>query len=297
MAITININGRITGEKDGLISVLDHGFLYGEGVYEVVRSYNGVLLLFDRHLQRLRRSADMIALPVPFSDVELEREVNRTIAAFHARPGHEAEDVYVRILVTRGAGDISYDPSVCCRPSVVILVKPYVDLEPEAYERGVSIAIVCVVRNHPASVSPLIKSNNLLNNVLAAQEAMQRGAFEGIMRNYRGEIVEGSISNFFVVRRGTVLTAPLDCGLLAGITRGFVAEIAAEAGVSLVEAVLHDEDVFGADEAFLTGSTREILPVVRVDDRPIGDGRPGPITKTLLAHYRAKLKQLTGMTV
>ncbi len=294
MGIIVSVNGRITGEKDAVVSVLDHGFLYGEGVYEVVRTYNRVPFLFDRHLQRLRRSAGMIRLPLPFTDAEFEAEVRRTVAAYYDQPERPGDDVYIRALVTRGIGDINYDPSRCGPPTIVIIVKPYVPLPVKVYEDGVSIAIVPIVRNHPGSVNPLIKSNNLLNNALASQEAVRRGAFEGIMHNYRGEIAEGSISNLFIVRGGKLLTPPLDCGLLAGITRGFVGEVAAAAAVPLQEAVLHDEDVLTADEAFVTSSTQEIVPAVRVDDRILGDGRPGPITRKLLLTYREKLREITS---
>ncbi len=290
----VNVNGRVTDEKAACISVLDHGFLFGEGVYEVVRTYNRVPFLLDRHLQRLRRSAGMIRLPLPFTDAEFEAEIRRTIAAYYDQPDGPGGDVYIRTLVTRGVGDTSYDPSRCGPATVVIIVKPHEPPPASAYEDGVSIAIVPIVRNHPGSVNPLIKSNNLLNNALAAQEALRRGAFEGVMHNYRGEIAEGSTSNLFVVRRGTAATPPLDCGLLAGITRGFVGEVAAAAGVPLEEAVLHDGDVLNADEAFLTSSTREIVPVVRVDDRVLGNGRPGPITRRLLGVYREKLREITG---
>jgi len=294
MAAVINVNGRINNERDAVISVLDHGFLYGEGIYEVVRTYGGRPFLFDRHLRRLRRSGLMIALHLPFTDAELAARVRDTIAALHGRGPRAArhEDVYVRILVTRGVGELSYDPASCPTPSLVIIVKPFVGHPPEVYERGVKVALVPIVRNHPSSVNPLIKSNNLLNNVLAAQEAFRRGAFDAIMRNHRGEIAECSISNLFIVKNGTVLTPPLEAGLLAGITREFVLEMAPEAGVTAGEAALRDADLLGADESFLTSSTQEIVPIVQVDDTPIGSGRPGPITRKLQALYRRKIQGL-----
>ncbi len=294
MAIVVSVNGRIGGERDAVISVLDHGFLYGEGVYEVVRTYQRTPFLLDRHLQRLRRSAQMIHMDLPFTDAELVAKLGETIAAFFAHPDNRTvADVYVRLIVTRGEGEISYDPSSCARPSLVIIVKPLVGLAPEVYERGVKVVIASVVRNHPCSINPLIKSNNLLNNALAAQEAYRRGAFDAVMRNYRGEIAECSIANLFVIRAGTVLTPPLGTGLLSGITRGFVLELCPEVGVKIVEQVLHDEDLFGADESFLTSSTQEVVPVVEVDDRKIGTGRPGPVTRKLIEAYRARVRELT----
>jgi branched-chain amino acid aminotransferase len=293
MHAIINVNGRITGERDAVISVLDHGFLYGEGIYEVVRTYDGRPFLFDRHLRRLRRSAAMIALRLPFTDTELAGRVQDTITAFHRQPQvPPGQDVYVRILVTRGVGEISYDPASCDAPSIVVIVKLFVPHPSEVYENGVKVSLVPIVRNHPSSISPLIKSNNLLNNALAAQEAFRRGAFDAVMRNYRGEISECSISNLFVVKDGTVLTPPLDAGLLAGITREFVLEIAPEAGVAVRESVLHDPDLLGADESFLTSSTQEIVPIVRADEALIGSGRPGPITVTLRNLYKRKIREL-----
>jgi branched-chain amino acid aminotransferase len=293
MAAIINVNGRIAGEHEAVISVLDHGFLYGEGIYEVVRTYDGRPFLFDRHLRRLRRSADMIAMPLPFTDAELVARVRETIAAFHGQANvHSNQDVYVRILVTRGVGELSYDPASCDAPSIVVIVKPFIAHPPEVYGKGVKVALVPIVRNHPSSINPLIKSNNLLNNALAAQEAFRRGAFDAVMRNYRGEISECSISNLFVVKDGTIVTPPLDAGLLAGITREFVLELAPAAGVPAREDVLRDADLLGADESFLTSSTQEIVPVVRVDEQMIGAGRPGPVTLRLRDLYKRKIREL-----
>jgi branched-chain amino acid aminotransferase len=295
MAAIINVNGRITGEHDAVISVLDHGFLYGEGIYEVVRTYDGRPFLFDRHLRRMRRSADLIALQLPFTDTELAARVRESIAAFHRQPGtRPGQDVYIRVLVTRGIGELSYDPASCRAPSIVIIVKSFIGHPPEVYDQGVKVALVPIVRNHPSSINPLIKSNNLLNNALAAQEAFRRGAFDAVMRNYRGELSECSISNLFVVKNGAVLTPPLDAGLLAGITREFVIGLAPEAGVRIQEAVLRDPDLIGADESFLTSSTQEIVPIVRVDDAVIGTGSPGPITRMLRDLYKRKIRELAS---
>ena len=295
MAMVINVNGRMGGEQDAVVSVLDHGFLYGEGVYEVVRTYGCKPFLFDRHLQRLRRSAEMIHLDVPFSDPELNDRLRQTICAFFAHPDNGTViDVYVRLLLTRGVGEITYDPACCAAPSLVIIVKPLVGLSPEVYERGVKVVISSVVRNHPQSINPLIKSNNLLNQALAAQEAYRRGAFDAVLRNYRGEIAECSIANLFVVKNGALVTPPIEAGLLSGITRGFVLELCPAAGVTVTQQILHDRDLLEADESFLTSSTQEIVPIVQVDDRKIGDGRPGPVTKQLLGAYRQRVREMTG---
>jgi branched-chain amino acid aminotransferase len=289
------VNGRICAPQDAMISVFDHGFLYGEGVYEVIRTYGGELFLADRHFRRLRASASMITLDVGMADSALEGIVRETIAACRTEAGDGArgQEVLARILVTRGIGEMSYDPTKSPHPSLVVIVKPLVPPPASAYERGVAVALVSVVRNHPASVDPRIKSNNLLNNVLAMQEALRRGPyFEAIMRNFRGELSECSQSNLFLVKDGTVRTPALDAGLLAGITREFVEEVAVESGIPMADSVLGDDDLFGADEAFLTSTSKEIVPIVRVDDRTIGFGRPGPITLRLLDAYRRKTAAL-----
>jgi branched-chain amino acid aminotransferase len=205
-------------------------------------------------------------------------------------------EAYIRLLVTRGIGDLSYDPAACPTPSVIVIAKRHVELPESAYQQGVTVALVSVVRNHPDSVSPRVKSNNLLNNSLAMQEAIRRGGFEGIMRNYRGELAECTTSNLFLVRDGEALTPPIDAGLLAGITREYLFEVGAAIGVPVREAVLRDRDLFAADEAFLTSSTREVVPIVRVDDRTIGTGRPGAVTRQLLEAFRRAARSVAGMT-
>jgi branched-chain amino acid aminotransferase len=294
VSATVNVNGQIVDQEHAVISVLDHGFLYGEGVYETMRTYRGQPFLFDRHLKRLRRSAGMMALPVPVSDALLEGRCRDTMQAARL-PDPSGTEAYIRILVTRGVGDMSYDPAACPSPSIVVIVKPHVPPPPEVYARGVRVALVPVIRNHPGTVNPLIKSNNLLNNALAMQEAFRRGAFEGVMRNYRGELAECTQSNLFVVSGGAVLTPPLDAGLLPGITRELVFELGSSAGmprISVREAVLHDDDLYDADEAFLTSSTREIVPIVAVDDRAVGTGIPGPVTRALIERFRAHCHEL-----
>jgi branched-chain amino acid aminotransferase len=281
MAATVSVNGRITDERDAVIPVFDHGFLYGEGIYETMRTYNGAPFLFDRHVRRLSRSAELIRLVLPFSSEALAAAVGETLDAA-ALDG----EAYIRVIVTRGIGELTYDPQATPKPSVVIIVKRHVDLAPELYRDGVRVVIVDVVRNHPGSVNPLIKSNNLMNSALAMQEALRRRAFEGIMRNYRGELTECTTSNLFVVKDGVALTPPLSAGLLPGITREFLFDLGAEIGVRVQERTLVDDDLYAADEAFLTGTTRELVPITQVGDRTIGTGRPGPITATLLEAFR-----------
>jgi branched-chain amino acid aminotransferase len=285
MTVAVNVNGQVFDREHAVISVFDHGFLYGEGVYETLRTYNGEPFLFDRHMSRLRRSAGMLSLPVPVANAEIAARFAETMRAAGLGAGKEA---YLRVLITRGIGDLSYDPAATPTSSIVVIAKPHVDPPPSVFEQGVMVALSTIVRNHPGSVNPMIKSNNLLNNALAMQEAVKRGAFEGIMRNYRGELAECTTANLFVVKNGAALTPPTDAGLLAGITREFLFEIAADAGIPMREQVLKDADLFGADEAFFTSTTREVVPIVKVDDRTIGSGKPGDITKRLLAEFRRR---------
>ena len=292
MPATVNVNGRVSDQEHAVISIFDHGFLYGEGVYETLRTYNGQPFLFERHMRRLRTSAGMLALSVPLTDSQIDARFRETMRVAALGDGADRE-AYIRILVTRGIGELTYDPAATPIPSIVVIVKPNVDPPREVFERGVKVSLVGVVRNHPGSVNPLIKSNSLLNNALAMQEALRRGAFEGVMRNYKGELAECTQSNLFIVKDGAALTPPIDAGLLPGITREFLFDVGSEAGISVREAVLKDADLLDADEAFLTSTTREVVPIVQVDDRRIGAGKPGPVTLALLDGFRRKAQVLT----
>ena len=292
MASTVNVNGRVSDQAHAVVSVFDHGFLYGEGIYETLRTYNGQPFLFDRHMRRLRTSAGMLALSVPLSDAQIDERFRETMSAA-GLGGDTQREAYIRILVTRGIGELTYDPAATPDPSIVVIVKPHVDPPREVFERGVKVALVPIVRNHPGSVNPLIKSNNLLNNALAMQEAFRRGGYEGVMRNFKGELAECTQSNLFIVKDGAALTPPIDAGLLAGITRAFLFEVGSDAGIPVREAVLRDDDLFNADESFLTSTTREVVPIVTVDDRVIGAGKPGPVTLALLEGYRKKAHATT----
>jgi branched-chain amino acid aminotransferase len=284
MPATVNVNGRISADRDAAISVFDHGFLYGEGIYETLRTYNGRPFLYDRHMRRLRRSAQMIVLDLPFTDDELAAHIRETMSA--AQLG--GAEAYIRVLVTRGIGELTYDPKATPAPSVVIIVKPNVEPPPETFADGVKVCLSPIMRNHPQSVNPMIKSNNLLNNALAMQEALRRGGTEAIMRNYRGELTECTQSNLFIVKDGTALTPPIEAGLLPGITREFIFEVGRDAGISVRNQVLRDTDLLSADECFLTSTTKEVVPIVQVDDRRIGSGAPGPVTKKLLEAFRKR---------
>jgi branched-chain amino acid aminotransferase len=279
----VYVNGTITPAQHAVIPVYDHGFLYGEGVYETVRTYNKVPFLLDRHNRRLRASAERLRLDVPFDDSALAGWIDETMAA-----AGDLREAYIRILVTRGVGGLTYDLGATPAPSLVIIVKPLDEPPAHIETQGIRVSLVPIVRNHPASVNPIIKSNNLLNNAIAMQEANRRGAEEALMCNYRGELSECTQSNFFLVRNGVVLTPPSAAGLLEGITRAFLFELGCEGGIEVREETLYPRDLESASEAFISSTTRELSPVVRIDDRVIGSGKPGPITLRLLNAYRKR---------
>jgi branched-chain amino acid aminotransferase len=284
------VNGTIAPADQAVVPVYDHGFVYGEGVYETLRTYNRVPFLYDRHLRRLRQSAERLLLDVPFDDASLLRAIEQTVAA-----AGELNEAYIRVLLTRGVGDLNYDPRSTPKPTTVIIVKPFEPPPPRVAADGIRISLVDMLRNHPKSVNPIIKSNNLLNNALAMQAAYRSGAEEALMRNYRGELTECSQANFFMVRGGAALTPRSEAGLLEGVTRGFIFEIGREIGVDVREETLVPADLETADEMFITSTTRELSPVVNVDGRPVGTGRPGPVTARLLERYQARARELSAM--
>lgn len=293
----VYVNGKITGAGEAVVPVYDHGFVYGEGVYETLRTYNRVPFLYDRHVQRLRRSAAHLALDVPFDDASLLARIDDTMQAAAAEDGGMAGEWYIRVLVTRGVGELTYDIKATPSPSLIIIVKPLDEASERVTREGIKISLVGVLRNHPRSVNPIIKSNNLLNNALAMQEAYRRGGEEALMCNYRGELSECAQSNFFLVRGGVALTPKSSAGLLEGVTRAFLFEVGRAVGVDVRDETLYPKDLETADEAFITSTTRELSPVTRIDERPIGTGKPGPITLALLDGYRQRARELTRSAV
>ena len=287
----VYVNGTITPADQAVIPIYDHGFVYGEGVYETLRTYNRVPFLFDRHMRRLRASAAALQLNVPFDDDTLRGWLDDTVAVA-ARLPERLNEAYIRILLTRGVGDLTYDIKATPAPSLVIIIKPFDEPPARVFEEGIAISLVSILRNHPGSVNPIIKSNNLLNNAIAMQEAHRRGGEEALMCNYRGELSECSQSNFFLVRDGVAVTPRSAAGLLEGLTRAFLFEVGREVGITVEEATLRPDDLATADEAFVTGSTRELTPVVRIDDQVIGTGRPGPVSLRLLEGFRKKAWEL-----
>jgi branched-chain amino acid aminotransferase len=288
----VYVNGKIAPADQAVVPVYDHGFVYGEGVYETLRTYNLVPFLYDRHMRRLRQSAERLLLDVPFDDATMLKWIDQTVAA-----AGDLQEAYIRILLTRGVGELNYDPKSTPKPTTVIIVKPFEAPAARVFDAGIRISLVDMLRNHPKSVNPLIKSNNLLNNAMAMQAAYRSGAEEALMCNYRGELTECSQANFFMVRGGAVLTPPSEAGLLEGVTRAFIFELGRELGIDVREETLHPKDLESADEMFITSTTRELSPVVNVDDRVVGTGKPGPITQKLLARYQARARELTRAAV
>jgi branched-chain amino acid aminotransferase len=279
MSLKIYIAGKLYDKEDAKISVYDHGVLYGDGVFEGMRIYGGKVFRLAEHLERLWNSAKAIWLEIPMSRDEMARAVNETVQV------NGITDGYVRLVVTRGAGTLGLDPNRTSHPQVIVIAD-YITLYPrEFYEKGLEIVTVSTMRNHPAALSPRIKSLNYLNNILAKIEGLQAGCVEALMLNHKGEISECTGDNIFLVRKGQLLTPPIDAGILEGITRDVVIELAREAGMAVREIPLTRHDVFIADECFLTGSAAEIVPVVKVDSRPIGDGTPGPMTRRLMERF------------
>jgi branched-chain amino acid aminotransferase len=292
----VYVNGTIAPANDAVVPVYDHGFLYGEGVYETLRTYNRVPFLFEQHTRRLRASAGHIHLDVPVDDQSLATHIEETMSAAFTSPGGARRrdgEAYIRVLLTRGVGELTYDLSATPSPSLIIIVKPLEEPPTRVTEEGIRISLVPILRNHPGSVNPIIKSNNLLNNALAMQHAYRQGAEEALMCNYRGELAECSQSNFFLVRNGVALTPKSAAGLLEGLTRGFLFEVGREVGIDVRDEILHPGDLETADEAFITSTTRELSPVVRIGDRIVGKGRPGPVFNALLAGYRKRAHELT----
>jgi branched-chain amino acid aminotransferase len=284
MSRQIYISGKFVPQEDAKVSVYDHGLLYGDGVFEGLRSYSGKVFRLREHVRRLYESAQAIWLAIPMSQDEMCDAVNETVQV------NKIGDGYVRLVVTRGAGTLGLDPNRCSNPQVIIIADTIALYPPELYEKGLEIVNVSVQRMSPAALSPRIKSLNYLNNILAKIEGLQAGCIEALMLNHKGEVAECTGDNIFLVRDGVLYTPPLEAGILAGITRNAVIEIAREGGIDVRETPLTKHDVYIADECFLTGTAAEVVPVVKVDSRTIGAGKPGPMTRDLEKRFK-KLTQ------
>jgi len=276
----IYINGKLVPEKDAKVSVFDHGLLYGDGVFEGIRAYSGRVFMLKEHIDRLYRSAKAIALEIPMSKTALIRAVVKTCKANNTRDG------YIRLVVTRGVGTLGLNPFNCKKPQIIIIAA-HIQLYPEKlYRKGLSILTVGTVRNHPEAVNPCIKSLNYLNNILAKIEAINSNVEEAIMLNHLGFVSEATGDNIFLVRGNALITPPVTAGCLEGITRDVVMNLAREAGYDVRESMMNRYDLYNADEVFLTGTAAEIIPVVDIDRRTIGDGKPGKVTKDLAGRFK-----------
>lgn len=279
MSRKIFISGKLVPQEDAKISVYDHGLLYGDGVFEGLRSYGGKVFRLEEHVERLYDSAKAIWLTIPMSEAEMSAAINDTVRA------NDLQDGYIRVIVTRGAGSLGLDPNKCTSPQVIIIADTISLYPAELYEKGLAIVTVSVMRMNPAALNPRIKSLNYLNNILAKIEGLQAGCIEALMLNHKGEIAECTGDNIFLVRKGVLYTPPIDAGILEGVTRDAVIDLAREAGIEVREIPLTKHDVYIADEVFLTGTAAEVIPVVKVDSRTIGAGKPGPMTLDLKKRF------------
>jgi len=280
----IYIDGKYCDERHARISVFDHGLLYGDGIYEGIRAYNGRVFKLKEHIDRLFCSAKSILLKIPMTHQEVMAAVVETYRRNKIRDG------YVRLVVTRGPGTLGLNPSRCKSPSVIIIAGKIQLYAEEIYKRGMDLVTVPTTRNLHSALNPAIKSLNYLNNILAKIEANNAGCEEAIMLNAEGFVAECTGDNLFIVKDGHLFTPPLSAGALYGITRRVVMELAAEAGLKVSEPNLTRYDLFNADECFLTGTAAELAPVVKIDGRVIGTGKPGPVTENLVAQYHALTK-------
>jgi branched-chain amino acid aminotransferase len=280
MSLQVYINGKFFAKEDAKVSVYDHGLLYGDGIFEGIRCYSGKVFRLEEHLERLYQSARAIMLEIPIAPEKLAEDIYETLRK------NNFVDAYIRLVVTRGAGSLGLDPFKTSDPQVIIITDKIALYPAEYYEKGLELITASTIRNHPAALSPRIKSLNYLNNIMAKMEGLQAGCVEALMLNHKGEISECTGDNIFLVRDGSLQTPPIDAGILEGITRNVVIELAEQMGIPCAQVPLTRHDVFIADECFLTGTAAEVIPVVKLDKRPIGGGAVGPITQQLLAAFK-----------
>ena len=279
------INGKLLDKSDAKISVFDHGLLYGDGVFEGIRVYAGRVFRLGEHIDRLYESARHILLEVPLSREQMTQAVLDTVKA------NAKKDGYIRLVLTRGAGSLGLDPQKCSDPQIIIIVDDISLYPAEFYEKGLEIITASIIRNHPNALNPRIKSLNYLNNILAKIEAVRAGCQEAIMLNHNGEVAECTGDNIFVVKHGLLRTPHLVAGILEGVTRNAVMELARAAKITVQEMALTRHDIYSADECFLTGTAAEVVSVVKCDGRPIGTGKPGPVTRQLRERFHQLARQ------
>jgi branched-chain amino acid aminotransferase len=281
----IYVNGKLYAKDKAKVSVFDHGYLYGDGIYETLRAYDGVVFEFKEHMVRLNRSATMMGLTLPLDEDGIYRAVHETLEE------NALKDAYIRISVSRGPGEIGLDPELCSKPTFIIIAKQFSDYDPQMYRDGVKVSVVQTRRNHPECLNPAIKSTNFLNNIFAKMESKRADAFEGIMLNHASYVAEGTISNVFIVKDGALITPPLIAGILEGVTRDLVMKLAAGLGITVYEELFTEVQLWQADEVFITNTTMEIMPVTRVDDQVVGMGAPGELTRRLASAYKEEVRR------
>lgn len=285
MSRKIYMNGELVPQQDAKVSVYDHGLLYGDGVFEGIRSYGGKVFRLQEHVDRLYESARAIQLVIPIPPEKMAADIQLTVRE------NGIEDGYIRVVITRGAGALGLDINKTSNPQVIIIADTIQLYPKELYDMGLEVVTAATIRNHPSAVNPRIKSLNYLNNILAKIEGQQAGCIEALMLNHKGEVAECTGDNIFIVSRGNVLTPPLDAGILEGVTRNVVLQLSREAGYPTREAVLTRHDIYTAQECFLTGTAAEVIPVVKLDSRVIGDGKPGPVFKDLHERFHRVTRQ------
>jgi branched-chain amino acid aminotransferase len=288
--LTIYLDGQFVPEAEAKVSVFDHGLLYGDGIFEGIRFYNGRVFRLEEHLDRLWDSARSICLEIPISRAEMTEALLETIRRNDLREG------YIRQIVTRGVGNLGLNPAQCKRPSIIIIATTIALYPKEVCERGLTVVTCATRRTSPGALNPAVKSLNYLNNVMARIEANLAGADEALMLNEAGNVAECTADNVFIIKRGHIFTPPIAAGALRGITRSVVFDIAAELGLQIRETDITRHDVFVADECFLTGTAAEVIPVVKADGRMIGSGKPGSITMRMIGRFR-ELTRETGTPI
>jgi branched-chain amino acid aminotransferase len=282
------IDGKLVEKRAAKVSVYDHGFLYGDGVFEGIRVYNGKVFECDAHVQRLFHSAKAIRLTIPMSAEQICAAIAETVKVNGFR------DCYIRLIVTRGVGYLGLNPDRCERPSVIVIADTITMYPREMYENGMAVVTSTVIRNHPNALSPRVKSLNYLNNILAKIEANDAGVPEAVMLNGEGNVAECTGDNIFIVRGGQVQTPATHDGILEGITRRFVLDLCGKLAVPFVEKTLQRHDLYVSDECFLTGTAAEVIAVTKIDGRTVGDGKPGPITRRLTEAFHRHVREVDG---
>ncbi|WZO95850.1 branched-chain-amino-acid transaminase [Isosphaeraceae bacterium EP7] len=284
MSLKVYIGGKLYDKADAKISVYDHGLLYGDGVFEGIRAYAGKVFRMEDHVDRLYDSAKAIHLVIPMTKQDMAEAIVSTLKV------NNLVDAYIRLVITRGAGSLGLDPRRTTDPQIIIIADAISLYPPELYEHGLKIITAGTPRNLPAALNPRVKSLNYLNNIMAKIEGTNAGCLEALMLNHKGEVAECTGDNIFIVKKGEVHTPSVASGILEGITRAAVLDLAREAGLPVFERIMDRHDIYTADECFLTGTAAEVIPVVECDARPIGDGIPGPITRDLLKRFHALVR-------